>query len=118
VSLATDSDFQLAPVEVFTTKDWRPVRVARPRRGRVPIDVPHLRGDDAETKRRRRLFVRAQQARRRRTAEKEKLLDELHGKGFADLKDLRRGLSSARVGSHQEKDLEDLYERYKLWKRK
>jgi hypothetical protein len=31
---------------------------------------------------------------------------------------LRRGLSSARVGSHQEKDLEDLYERYKLWKRK
>jgi hypothetical protein len=88
--------------------------VARPRRGRVPIDAPHLRGDDAENQGIRRLFVGAEQARRRRTAEKEKLLDELHEKGFAHLKNLRRGLSSARVGSQREKDLDGLYKRYKI----
>jgi hypothetical protein len=94
------------------------MRIARRRRGRVPIDVPHLRGDDIDTQRKRRLFVRADQARRRRTAEKEARLSELRSKGFSNLKALKRALRNLAQNSPEREGLKNLYQRYRGWKKK
>jgi hypothetical protein len=99
-----------------TDKDWRPVRIYRRRRGREAIDVPHLRGGDIDTQRRRRLFVRADQARRRRTAAKEARLNELRERGFDNLTALKRALSSVALNVSARQELENLYRGIKAGK--
>jgi hypothetical protein len=107
------AEMQVPSIASWVPTEWCFVPRARARPGRVAIDVPHLRGTDPETLRERRLYVRADQARHRREAEKKKRLDELNARGFADLPALKREMQRSKVAGMDKPELVDLYRRYK-----